>query len=98
MKAFPSSSNTKTAADLPPPRVLHSKSMVDMPLVDLRLTRPPESMRLKPLNKDNSNSNTATSSSSSSSANKTTVDPFDFEGRSERMKAMVRDLHPLADG
>ena len=91
MKAFPSSSNTKTAADLPPPRVLHSKSMVDMPLVDLRLTRPPESMRLKPLNKDNSNSNKATSSSSSS-ANKTTVDPFDFEGRSERMKAMVKNF------
>ena len=89
VKPHPASAKSlgERGADLPPPRTLHSKSMIDLPLVDLRMTRPPESMRLKPL-KDAHKSMQSYDIKSPPKK----VDPFDFEGRSERMKAMVKNF------
>ena len=85
-----SSSSGKMAVrmDVLPPPHLHSKSMIDLPLVDLRMTRPPDSMRLKPLKDDKSSSYHGQTSPKPTKK----VDPFDFEGRSERMKAMVKNF------
>ena len=88
----PRSNSGKMAVrmDVLPPAHLHSKSMIDLPLVDLRLTRPPDSMRLKPLKDDKSSSSSYNGQTSPKPTKK--VDPFDFEGRSERMKAMVKNF------
>ena len=88
-----SSSSGKMAVriDVLPPPHLYSKSMIDLPLVDLRLTRPPDSMRLKPL-KDNDKSTSSSYHGQTSPKPTKKVDPFDFEGRSERMKAMVKNF------
>ena len=88
-----SSSSGKMAVriDVLPPPHLYSKSMIDLPLVDLRLTRPPDSMRLKPI-KDNDKSSSSSYHGQTSPKPTKKVDPFDFEGRSERMKAMVKNF------